>query len=141
MTKKQYKELVNGLETCKRGDGTEYITRKDGLSADVTTLIRDVVFEIDEHDLDLAYKIVSDALYTMESMDMKEFKECDIYELDGGHASVYNAERLSYLNIWNQDEVSSLISELGGDITEACAYWYDNKVTEALSLFQEAIKA
>lgn len=86
-----------------------------------------------QHDLEttlnLSYDITSDAVDAI----LSEIPE---YEIDA--ASVYTAVQLSYINIYNQQEISDIFKEYQTrDIAQAAAIWHNNKVTEAY----KAIKA
>lgn len=139
MTKKQYEELLNALETRTRDSGEEFVCTKDDISIKTYNTIRDVAFKLDNSDLDLTYDILQSALWAMDDMTLTEFKNCDVYELDANYSSVYNYQRLKYINIHNQDEIAETVRDMGQDIVTAAAYWYDCKVTEALLLFQEQV--
>lgn len=59
----------------------------------------------------------------------------EIYTRSCDSASVYTATRLSYLNVWNQGDISQLMHNNDiADIETACAYWFDERVIEAGNL-------
>ena len=79
---------------------------------------------------DLSYEICAKACNEVAEcdMDMLEGESDDIfYEMEC--ASVYTSDRLAYLNMNNQSEISDKMKELGlDDIATACAVWYDDMV-------------
>jgi len=138
LTKKEkIKSLQSAVKVSKREDGTEYTH----FSADAPEELKDLFLEhYTVRDLD--YKIFSRACdlvgeiigYTYERMDTptQESIEEAIYERAPDSASVYTADRLEYLNVWNEEEISRMFLENGGEsIANACAYWYDNQVEQA----------
>jgi len=105
-----------------------------------------VISEIDDNgaDRDIAYEIVSKACDVItdkhdQELNDKQLTLDTIAETMDGFASVYTGTRLSYLNHWNQSEISDLLKDFNIDIADACAYWYDNQVHQASTLLLELI--
>lgn len=114
----------NAFTTVKAQDGTDRIVFSDSIPTD----LRDIMLEImrkSENQFDISYSIMSDAVSSLPGS-LDEYDEDDIYESE--HASVYTADRLAYLTIWNQDEITQMVKEYGCDIATACAYWYEEQV-------------
>jgi hypothetical protein len=66
----------------------------------------------------------------------------EIYEAASDSASVYTAERLGYLNIWNEEEIGQTMSEYDEkSIATACAIWYDRQVEQAAVLIKDWVNA
>lgn len=132
MNKKDYKILVDCLEQKERDDGEKFYCRKEGTPKHIETIMQDIMFENDNHDFDLDYEIMNDALNVLYDVDYKDLKDLDIYENSEEYASVYTTTRISYLNMWTQDEISEVLKECECDIQTACAIWYDRQVETIL---------
>jgi len=66
----------------------------------------------------------------------------DIYERASDTASVYTSDRLAYLNMWNEDEVSETMREYGmRSIADACAAWYDRQVEQQAIIIKDWVNA
>ena len=138
MTENEYKVLVDSCVSKKRDNGDEFYCLKDGLDKSIEQLIHDVMYEIDESfNFDLRYSVLNDALNALSEIELKDLPEFDPYETESEYASVYTDTRLSYLNNWNQDEITEKMKEYDCDIQTACAVWYDDQVKELL----QALKA
>lgn len=133
MNKKDYETLTNCIETAKRDDGSEYKRKKEETPEHIKTIVQDVMYENDQHDFELDYDIMDDALMFLSEIELKDLSpDIDIYEYDNEFASIYTATRLSYLNVWTQDEISEKQKEFECDIAEACAVWYNEQVTNVI---------
>ena len=90
-------------------------------------------------DFDLSYEIMAQACNVI--AENPNIKEEDIQEaINNNFSSIYTADRLAYLTINNQQEISDLMKEYEAEnISDACAYWYDNQVQSAISLLIEFI--
>jgi len=127
--------LQNAMTTSERENGTEYTHFTD----DAPQELKDVF--LNEYNVrDIDYQIFSKACDTIvEAYSNNEegtpFLKEYIQENYNDFASVYNADRLSYLNIWNDDEVSEIFKNYSCDtISTACATWYDEQVQNAITL-------
>jgi hypothetical protein len=98
--------------------------------------VRDVDYETFSAACDIVFDI-----YTSEPTISKEEAEDDIYESASDSASVYTGERLSYLNVWNQDEVAEIVREHECDIATGAAIWYDKQVEQEAILINEWVHA
>lgn len=90
------------------------------------------------------YETFSDACDIMSDIlnsDDVDYEGIDarIHEQSEGTASVYTATQLSYIDIWNQDEISSIVREFEMDIAVCAAIWYERQVQEMCQLLLEWI--
>lgn len=136
ITKEQYQELLNGLETKKRDNGEKFICRKNELSNEVEEIIKEVTYNINDntHDFDLTYEILDSALRELSNFDFEDIiqEDFDVLENFDTAASYYTSDRLSYLNAWNEEDIVAHMN--GNSISEACAYWYDEQVQNAMAV-------
>ena len=109
--------------------------------------IKAIQFELNEETgtFELDYSIMNDACNYVSELEHKDLADPNWDYLDhmdmGEFASVYTADRLSYLNIHNQDEVSQIMREYSlDDIQTACAVWYDRQVERAIGLLIEWLR-
>lgn len=141
MNIEQRKEAVaKAMEYRYRGgnkaDG--FFHWKENTSQEIQNIFLDN-YEI--HDLD--YEIFSKACDIIGELSLDELKDEDkaselIQEQEP--ASVYTADRLAYLNIWNEDEISDMMKEYSiSSIAMACAIWYDEQVQSACHLLRAYI--
>jgi hypothetical protein len=77
---------------------------------------------------DLSYEICARACDLISESEVDELGESEDMFYESESASVYTDERLKYLNIYNQDEISEKQKEFDCDIQTACAVWYDDMV-------------
>ena len=90
---------------------------------------------------DLSYEIVSKAIdILVDNSEDGSLDEDDLMDLCNDSASVYTATRLSYLNPYNESEISDRIKDFGCDIQTACAMWYDEMVYEVVIKLFEWVK-
>lgn len=89
---------------------------------------------------DLDYAIFSDAIDAITESwnavdgDLELLQEW-IDDNQNEFASIYNADRLAYLNIWNDEEIATAFKEYDCDsVSMACACWYDNEVMGAIDI-------
>lgn len=83
---------------------------------------------------DLGYEIASQAIdILVDNSEDGSLDEDDLMDLCTDSASPYNNTRLSYLNIFNEHEITDRIKDFSCDINTACAIWYDNMVYEAVT--------
>lgn len=83
---------------------------------------------------DLSYEIMADAcdIVGEKTIDELNSNDCDFFADADSRANVYTGVQLSYLNIKNEDEISSLMKdEAITSIAQACSIWYSQKVAEA----------
>ena len=99
---------------------------------------------------DLDYQIFSEACDLVSECyhdndannDGANFVEDMIYERASDKASVYTADRLAYLSMHNEDEVSEIMREYSEpSIATACAIWYDKQVEQASIIIHQWINA
>ena len=141
MNKKDFTTLVNCLEQKTRDNGDKFYCRKDNTPSKIVVAMQYIMFKNDNHDFDLNYEIMNDALNELYDQDFKDLSDYDVYNSESEYASVYTSERLSYLNNWTEDEITEVMKEYECDIQTACAIWYDqqvkNIITELLAVILE----
>lgn len=120
-----------------RKDETEFYHFTDNAPKEIFDLFLEH-YEV----LDIYYEIFAKAIDTVveawnNNEESPKLLNEYIRENYSDFSSVYTAEQLSYLNIWNQEEVSDNVKELGCSISEACAYWYNNEVQNAIGIIVE----
>lgn len=135
--KERYESVCSAFVQKKRDDGTEFYCFADNAPEELKDLFLEH-YEVRDQD----YEIMYDASSEIEDTELADIIKEDgnelFYEIES--ASVYNADRLSYLNIWNDDEISGIFKEyLCESISQACAMWYDRQVEEACNLLREYI--
>jgi hypothetical protein len=134
LTKKQKIEALGTYMTySKREDGTGFHHFTDNAPEELKDLylehyeVRDIDYDTFSTALDIVSEIYGDKPEATE-----EEATDDLYERASDSASVYTADRLAYLDIWNEDEISELMREYGEhSIATACAIWYDRQVEQA----------
>jgi len=131
--------LTTAMKQSERDDKTEYYHFTPEAPEELQNLF------LEHYEIrDIDYMIFSRACDVVNEAYRSEYKNIDdgIYEQASDSASYYTAERLTYLNIWNQDEISDMIKNEGaGDIATACAMWYDRQVEQASFIINEWINA
>lgn len=150
MNKTQKIELLSKAFTNKKvEDARESIVIiNEALSKEDQEKVRDnIVFaiheEIGDGSFEIAYEVANSACDIMaEIYEDESIKDIDeaIYEQAGESANVYTAIRLSYLNIWNEEDISDYMKEYGEtSISTACAIWYDKQVENACFIIKNWI--
>lgn len=137
------KALNNSMEEKERNNGEKFTCFSDSAPEELKNLFL-THYEVK----DIDYKTFSKAIDTIievwennENHEEESLKEY-IDENYNDFASPYNAERLSYLDVWNDSEVSNIVKEYSCEtISEACAIWFDRQVKEAANLILEWIMA
>jgi hypothetical protein len=143
MTKQEkIKALETAMTVSKRADESEYTHFTDEAPEELKDLFLThyEVRDIDYITFSRACDIVSE-IYADKPEISKDDAEEDIYERASDSASPYNATRLEYLNIWNQDEVADYVRDLNVDISTAAAYWYDKQIEQSAVLINEWVNA
>lgn len=98
------------------------------------------VRDIDYETFSMAIDFIADK-YADAPEESHDGMEIVIFERDEEFASVYTGMRLSYLNVWNQDEISAMVKENDCTIEAACALWYDKQVETAALLINDWVNA
>jgi hypothetical protein len=137
----QYNEDIfsKAMEIKKREDGTEFHCFSDEAPEELKDLflryysVRDLDYEI----FSVAIDTIVEAWNNNEDSPtlIREYIE----ENYNDFSSVYTADMLGYLNIWNHDEILENIKEMVCDIPAACAYWYDSQVKSAINIILDDI--
>lgn len=144
MTKEKKHELLNKAYTLKEvaDERKEIYVINEDLPALFYDAIKAIQFKLNESTgtFELDYPIMNDACNAVNEVEFKDLAEKDFFE-DGEYASVYTAERLSYLTMNNQAEISEILREYGTDvdIATASAVWYDRKVMEACQMIKDYV--
>lgn len=88
---------------------------------------------------DLSYEICAQACEAVSDFHSNEdYEELQDYLCDNGDfASYLIFDRLAYLNIGNQDEVTEILKENNCNIEEASAIWYDQKISEVATFLDD----
>ena len=82
---------------------------------------------------DLRYQIMAHACQFIDEIPLDELKRFKDSLEWREFASVYTGERLSYLTVNNQYDISEIYKETGADdIATACAIWYDRAVNRVI---------
>lgn len=120
-------------------EGEEYCHFSDSAPEELKELfmehyeIRDLEYEIFKKACDLVSEIYTDTPTIAEDKATEE-----IYERACDRASVFTSDRLSYLNLWNENEISETMQEYSlKSISDACAVWYDRQVEQAACIINE----
>lgn len=138
MTKQQkqrFEEINNAMTIKTRDDKTEFYCFSDKASETLKNLF------LEHYEVrDLDYQIFSKACDYISERELSEILSDDFELIDGEFASYYYDERLSYLNIWNDEEISDYFKNYSCDsISMACAYWFDNQVNDAIYIIRDYI--
>ena len=140
INKTQYDIIAKGLILKTRPSGVEFYHFTDEILAD-KELYNYLLEMVDIRDLD--YQILNDALDVLLQYEYEHAVESsnDVIENNTEHASVYNDERLAYINNWNEHEIMDIVKSYNTDsINLACAIWYDEQVNNILSTIINDIK-
>lgn len=154
-TQKERIEYIENAFTSKKVEDQResIIIINDLLLGDNSELMRDMLFKLGEEmgngSFELSYEVMSQAcdimseVYNEMEMTGEEYTISDdtIYERSNDNASVYTATRLSYMNIWNENDIADIMKEYGTEsISTACAIWYDKQVQSACFIIKEFIE-
>lgn len=136
----QYFEIKNAFTTSIHNNGDEYTIIKDS-QASLLKILLDIISDInnDWASYNLSYDIVSQAVNLLPS-DLEKLKDFDAYKVQVDSTSACTWKRLQYLTVNNQSEISGIIPDIWGDIADACAYWYNEQVKNAIVSLTESIK-
>lgn len=97
---------------------------------------------VDYQIFEAACSIVWEVVTSADRDDTDEKIADDIEERADDVASVYTSDRLGYLNIWNQRDISDIFREYDcEDISDACAIWYSQRVQQAAAIINDWINA
>ena len=151
MQKQQKIAMLSKAYTTKKvDDNREQITiiNDEALTPEEYSAIKDIQFNLQNENIsfDLAYEVMYQAcdilaeIYNDEQQENsnQEFITDAIYDRTNDQASPYNAQRIAYLTIHNESEVSDILKEYSCDsISMACAIWYDKQVHLACTLLND----
>lgn len=131
--------LANAITTKKRADGEEFVCFSDDAPRELIDIflehyeVVDLDYEIFSRACDVVHGIYEDnpAIAYDDAVD-------EIIKHSQDNANVYTRVRLSYLSMWNEEEVSDIMHEYDlKSIATACAVWYDRQVEEAAILIHD----
>lgn len=138
MTKEQKHEQISnamrytgdGIEKCERPEIYVMSDSVEKGSELYEIIFRNVWTDNIGGNADLSYAIVADACSLIADTELEDLNEdTDDIFYENESASVYTDERLGYLNMNNQYEISEKMKDLSlDDISTACAVWYDDMV-------------
>jgi hypothetical protein len=146
MTKEEkIASLDKAMTTKTREDGTEFHYFSDEAPDELKEVylmhyeVRDQDYQIFSDACGLVSECIND---NMQEQDGADFVNEMIYERSGDRASIMTYDRLSYLNIWNESDISDVMREYDmRSIADACAVWYDREVEQASIIINEWIHA
>lgn len=144
MTKyEKIKLLPKLMKQSVREDKTEFFHFTNEASEELKSLYLEhyEVRDIDYITFAKACDIMSDIYDDLDLNNEEGSVDDEIYERACDSASYYTEDRLSYLNIWNQDEVTEILKSGVDDISTACAIWYDRQVEQACFIINKWINA
>lgn len=137
--KEKFENIAEAMEVKKRADESEYTCFSDKADERLKSIF------LEHYEVrNLDYKIFSNACdviadLTLEQLQGENDDSFDIYDVTDNQASYYNSDRLEYLNIWNEEEIADKVRQYECSISEACAYWYDEQVRDAVSIIRDYI--
>lgn len=141
------KEKIGSLSGClitgTRGNGDEFLHFTDLAPQELKDVFLDN-FEV--HDLNYeifsqSCDIIGEIYEEMPRADDEKIID-EIYERSHDRASYYTHDRLGYLTVSNEEEISDLLREYDEpSISVACAIWYDRQVEQASMLIKDWINA
>lgn len=135
--------LAKAMTRSKRDDESEFYHFTDEAPEELKDLFLEHynVDDLDYETFDRACDIVREVYDDKPEATDDEATE-EIYERASDQASVYTADRLAYLNMRNEDEVSQTMREYGmTSIADACAAWYDRQVEQAAIIIKDWVNA
>lgn len=148
MTKKEKIALLEKAYTVKKIGEEEKIIISEDNTKEEQEVIKNLQFKLNHEVgngsfemcygiMDKACDIVGEISEEYTRMTENVFLD-EINERANGSASVYNADRLALLNIWNEDEIAEVMGEYSCKmISEACAIWYDKQVELACIILKD----
>ena len=125
-------EVKKAMEFKKWDNGKEGYIISDSCTGDTKNELMRLIYDENIGGVsDLSYEIVAKATELFEDIEnLEQLNEEN--ENESEQASIYTAIRLSYLNNFNEQEISDILKEYNTtDISTACAIWYDNMVRQA----------
>lgn len=134
MSKSQQKldALIASYESRKGEDGRLLYFITEDTSDFIHSRLNEIRNGLDINNLDMAHEVMNDATTALDALELGELKAAEPSELAEGTANVYTAAQLALIDIWNQDEIASIVRECDMDIGTSAAIWYERKVAEAI---------
>lgn len=146
MTKKEKIDSLNlAMMVGLRDNGEKFNHFSEGAPEELKDLflkhyeVQDLDYETFNAAIDMLIDIYSDIPLDNQNID---YVDDSIYERASDCASVYTSDRLAYLNLWNQDEISEIVHSISSyDIATACAIWYDKRIEEMAIIINQWINS
>lgn len=150
MTKQTYTRLLDSMDKKERnedkGDYYTFIKLEGEESKELKDFLINLVYSDDgiaSGSNNTSYDILYDAIAFINDYTLVEFKKLDVIEElgDKEFASIYNMDRIAYINIYNDSEILSIANEYSCNyISQACAYWYEEQVKNTIQKLQDYTK-
>ncbi len=145
MTKEQkYEALKNVYTTMTRDNGEEIHIFRETTPKEIQEFLLEEQRKLDVG-FDASYEIMSEACDIITDLTIEQLENentLDLYAEADSRANPYTSVQLSYLNVHNEDEISSLIKdEAIESIAQACGAWHTQKVENACNVLREYILA
>ncbi len=130
-------QLGKSMEVKKRNDDTEFTCFTDEAPEDLKSLFLEH-YKVKDLDYQIFSKAIDTYLEAWENNEDSPTLLIDYIEENyNDFSSVYTTDRLSYLDIFNQSEITEFVQSYKVDIADACAMWYDEQVKGAISIIHE----
>lgn len=130
--------LEKSMKRSKRDDKTEFYHFTDTAPKELKDLF------LEHYEVrDLDYEIFSTAIDTFieawnNNEDSPTLLDDYIDENYNDFSSPYNADRLAYLNVWNDSEIAEISKNYSCEsVSLACAIWYDEQVKGAIRIISD----
>lgn len=146
-TQEKIKALECAMTVSKRKDDTEYTHFTDEVPQELKDLflehyeVRDTDYKVFNRACDIVVEIYGEQSEEQHAHHVDQDINNGIYEKSNDSASVYTADRLALLDNWNQEDITQNVRDLGVDIADACAIWYDKEVENACFIIKEWVEA
>ena len=138
MTKQQkHDEVSNAMDVIKDKENPIYII-KDNCNKEIKDLLLKIIYDDNIGGKNLGYELCYRAIGIIENQSIDELD--DLRDLDIDEASPYTSNRLGYLNIFTEGEISEIINEYNCGIGDACAIWYNNMVQDVMMMLVDFIQ-
>lgn len=129
------------MATSVRDDGSTYNHFTDQAPEELRALylehyeVRDIQYQI--------FSTACDIVHDIYESDDKDYESIEdrIYDSSPDSGSIWNAERLAYLDVWNEEDIADIVREMSVSISGACAYWYDRQVEQAAIIINQWVNA
>lgn len=136
-TKQKIINVKNAMEIKDTNTHTARAVITDKCDEKLKNVLMSIIYD-GEYISETGYKIAYSACSFFDELEEKDFTNlADILEEQLSSyepASIWNDARLSYLDIYNEQDIFETLKEYACDsINLACAIWYDNEVKNAIN--------